>query len=87
MNGPIGNILAVTRRAFGVALRRHAPIGTVGQGTATGRDSRSAREGAGAWDRPIGEIIARRAIRTRNRDADAAARFERIHTILSRGRA
>ena len=87
MNGRLSHILAVTRRAFGMALRRHAPIGTVGQGTATGRDSRSAREGAGAWDRPISEIIAGRSVRVSNRDADTIAAYRRIHTILSRGRA
>ena len=31
-------------------------------------------------------IIARRAMRMHNRDSAKAARFERVHTILSRGR-
>jgi hypothetical protein len=31
-------------------------------------------------------LIARRAMRLHNRDSEKAARFERVHTILSRGR-
>lgn len=87
MNGRLGNIASACGRVAGLALRRIAPTRAVGQGADAGRDSSAAREGAGAWDRPIGEIIARRAIRTGNRQPDAAARYERIHTILSRGRA
>ena len=87
MNGHLGNIIAATATAYRLALRRIAPTRAVGQGAATGRDSSAAPEGAGAWDRPIGEIIARRAIRSGNRQPDAAARYERVHTILSRGRA
>ena len=87
MNGRLSHILAVTRRAFGLVRRGVSPIGTVGQGTATGRDSRAAPEGAGAWDRPIGEIIARRAIRVCNRDPKLIAAYEHKQTILSRGRA
>ncbi len=86
MNGRLGNIAAFCRGMSGLVRSRIAPTRAVGQGAATGRDSSTAPEGAGAWDRPVGEIIARRAIRTRNRDADAAARFERVHTILIRGR-
>lgn len=85
MNGRLGNIIAVTTGAYRLALRRLAPTWTVGQGTYAGRDSRAAREGAGAWDRPIGEIIARRAVRIGNRQP-AAARYEAIHAILMQGR-
>lgn len=87
MNGRLGNIASACGRIAGLALRRIAPTGAVGQGTSTGGDSSAAREGAGAWDRPIGEIIARRAIRVCNRDPKLIAAYEHKQTILSRGRA
>lgn len=31
-------------------------------------------------------LIARRAVRVNNRNPEAAARYERVHAILSRGR-
>ena len=85
--GQIKALKGATAGAYRLVRSSIAPTRTMGQGATAGRDSSAAPEGAGAWDRPIGEIIARRAIRTRNRDRDAAARFERVHTILSRGRA
>lgn len=51
-----------------------------------GGTGRAAQPGEIAGGRPLGEIIAKRAVRSRNRDPEAAARFERVHTILSRGR-
>lgn len=51
-----------------------------------GRDSgpSPARPGVG---RDVDLIIARRAIRLNNRSPEATARYERVHTILDRGRA
>lgn len=69
-----------------VRLRNWA-LSFVSAGTTAGGDSRATREGAGAWDRPIGEIIARRAIRVCNRDPKLIAAYEHKQTILSRGRA
>jgi hypothetical protein len=87
MNGHLGNLIAATATAYRLALRRIAPTRAVGQGAATGRDSSAAPEGAGAWDRPLSEIIARRAIRVCNRDPKLIAAYEHKQTILSRGRA
>lgn len=87
MNGRLGNLIASTAGAYRLALRRITPTRAVGQGAAAGRDSSAAPEGAGAWDRPIGEIIARRAIRVCNRDPRLIAAYEHKQTILSRGRA
>lgn len=85
MNGRLGNIASACGRVAGLVRSRIAPTRAVGQGATAGRDSSPAREGAGAWDRPIGEIIARRAVRSRNRKPSEAAAYERIHTILSQG--
>lgn len=87
MNGRVRNLVAATVGAYRLALRRLTPTRAVGQGAHAGRDSSAAREGAGAWDRPIGEIIARRAIRVCNRDPKLIAAYEHKQTILSRGRA
>ena len=35
---------------------------------------------------PLDAIIARRAVRLNNRSREAAARYERVNTILARGR-
>lgn len=40
-----------------------------------------------AVGRDVDLIIARRAIRLNNRSPEATARYERVHTILDRGRA
>lgn len=84
MNGHLSNLAAFCAGTLRLAWLGHVRPVT---GSEAGGTGRAAREGADAWHRPVGELIARRAVRTRNRDSDAAARFERVHTILSRGRA
>lgn len=86
MNGPLGNIAAFAGRIARLARGHFAPTGAMGQGAHTGVAGRGDGAGDEAWHRPIGEHIARRALRVCNRDRDLAAAYERKHTILSRGR-
>lgn len=83
MNGHISNLAAFVRGASRLAWLGHIRPVT---GTEAGGTGRAAREGADAWHRPVGEIIASRSARVSNRDAATVAAYRRVHTILSRGR-
>lgn len=83
MNGPLGNLASFCAGTLRLAWLGHVRPVTGAEAGGTGR---AAQPGEIAGGRPLGEIIARRAVRCGNRQPDAAARFERVHTILSRGR-